>query len=133
MSMNFNEESEKPSFIYKKNPLIAHSFQIFEHKDEKNSYEPVGEYTLINMDEELDITEKKVINLISIMNGRKNLIDFSNLTQERILFNILQKEKESDQEKIIFRTHNGQEISKENAILTIDKGVFHEQQTEQSG
>ena len=132
MVMNFNEQSENPRFIYKHNPLVERSFQIFEYKEKKNTYEPVGDYTLIDDKEDIDITEKKVINLISIMNGRRNLIDFSNLTQERILFNIL-PEKETNQEKIIFRTYNGSDVSKENAILTIEKGVFHEQQIEQSG
>jgi hypothetical protein len=61
MVKNFNIESEKPQFIYKRNPLVKHAFQIFMFKDEKGDYEPVGDYTLLDMSEALDLTEKKVM------------------------------------------------------------------------
>ena len=80
---------------------------------------------MIDTAEAVDITEKKLINLMAIMNGRKPLIDFTNLTQERILFTIVNSSNEDEtSEKIIFRTYDGTGVSKENAVLTIDKGVF---------
>lgn len=123
---SFNEEGEKPRFIYKKNPLLEHSFQIFEYFEHKQNYEPIGEYTLIDLDEDIEITDKKVSNLITIMNGRKRLIDFTNLTNQRVLFNIIPRDEDSTQQKVVFRTHSGEGVSKENAILTIDKGVFND-------
>lgn len=124
---SFNEEGEKPRFIYKRNPLVEHSFQLFEWKEDKSDYEPVGEYVLLDTDEGIDITEKKVMNLISIMNGKKRLIDFTNLTQQRILFNIVSEKDDSVNEKVIFRTYDGDGVSKENAVLTIEKGVFEDE------
>jgi hypothetical protein len=121
---NFNEQSEKPKFIYKPNPLVPHSYQIFQFRDEKKGYEPVGDYTLIDTNEPIDITEKKMTNLISIMNEKQKLIDFKNLTKSRILFNIVPDTPESTHEKVIFRTHDGNGVSKENAVLTIEKGVI---------
>ena len=126
--MDFNEQSEKPRFIYKHNPLAQRSFQIFEHQDSKNTYEPVGDYTLLNTSEAPEITEKKVINLLSLMNGRRKLIDFSHLTKERVLYNVLPEASESDKQKIIFRAYNGQNVSTQNAVLTIEKGVFNDEQ-----
>ena len=130
MSMDFNEKfndkGEKARFMYKHNPLVPHSFQIFEFQEEKKSYEPVEEYTLLNLEEDPDITEKKVINLISILNGKQNLIDFKNLTNERILYNIVSTDDDSKQQKVIFRTYDGSGVSVENAVLTMEKGVFHE-------
>lgn len=125
---SFNEEGEKPRYIYKKNPLVEHSFQIFEYFEHKQNYEPVGEYTLIDLSESIDITEKKVSNLITMMNGRKRLIDLKNLTNERILFNIIPRTEDSTQQKVVFRTFTGEGVSKENAILTVDKGVFNEEE-----
>ncbi|MEM7650708.1 MAG: hypothetical protein AAF204_01325, partial [Pseudomonadota bacterium] len=123
--MDFNTESEKPQFIYKRNPLVEHAFQIFEWKGEKDNYEPVGEYTLLDMNEDLEVTEKKVANLISIMNGRKRLIELSNLTNERILFNVVTDDAPANlNEKVIFRTYTGDGVSQDNAILEIEKGVF---------
>ena len=130
MSMDFNEKfndkGEKSRFMYKHNPLVSRAFQIFEFQEEKKSYEPVGDYTLLDLEEAPDITEKKVINLISIMNGKQNLIDFKNLTNERILYNIIPITADSKQQKVVFRTYDGSGVSKENAILTMEKGVFHD-------
>lgn len=126
MVMNFNSESEKPEFLYKRNSLTQHVFQIFQFKKDKGVYEPVGTYTLLDMAESLDLTEKKVMNLISIMNGKQRLIDFTKLTQERILFNIVPNSPENLNEKVIFRTYDGNSVSKENAVLEIEKGVFED-------
>jgi hypothetical protein len=127
MVMNFNSESEKPEFLYKRNPLTPHVFQIFQFKQDKGVYEPVGTYTLLDVAESLDLTEKKVMNLISIMNGKQRLVDFTKLTQERILFNIVPNSPENLNEKVIFRTYDGNSVSKENAVLEIEKGVFEDE------
>ncbi len=133
MSLNFNEESSKPWFISRINPLVPHSWQIFEYKEEKAEYEPVGDYTLIDTSESADITEKKLINLTAIMNGRKPLIDFENLTETRVLYTIVSSgEPDETQVKIIFRGYDGSGVSKENAVLTIDKGVFDEENSIES-
>lgn len=124
---NFNDKGEKPRFIYKRNPLTEHAFQIFEFKEDKSAYEPIGDYTLIDLDEDLEITEKKLINLISIMNGKKRLTDFSNLTKRRVLFTIVPETPESEKQKVIFRTYDGDGVSTENAVLEIEKGVFHDE------
>jgi hypothetical protein len=122
----FNDQSEKPQFMYKPNPLVPNSWQIFEFKDEKSSYEPVGEYTLIETNEPIDITEKKLINLTRILNGKQDLIMLGKLTGKRILFNIVPKTSETDPTKVIFRDQDGKGVSKENAVLTIEKGVLHD-------
>ncbi len=133
MSMNFNEsfndQGEKPRFIYKRNPLTENAFQIFEFKEEKSDYEPVGDYTLIDLDEDAEITEKKVMNLVTLMNGKKNLIDFTSLTSERILFNVVNESTEDEAQKVIFRTFDGEGVSKENAVLNLEKGVFEDEKT----
>lgn len=123
---DFNEESEKPQFICKPNPLVPHSWQIFQFKEDKKNYEPVGEYVVLDTAEDIEITEKKMFNLAMILNGRKKLIDFTNLTKNRILFNIVPETPESNLQKVIFRTYDGKGVSKENAVLTIEKGVFNE-------
>ncbi len=128
MDMNFNEtfndRGEKARFVYRHNPLIVHSYDIFEYQEDKTSYEPIGEYVLIDIEEPQDITEKKLINMMSLMNGKKNLIDFKSLTDERVLFNIVSEADESSKQKVVFRTYNGQGVSKENAVLTINRGYF---------
>lgn len=121
---SFNEGSEKAEFIYKPNELVPRSFRIFQYKQDKEDYEPVGEYTLLDIGENPEITEKKMVNLISIMNGKKRLVDLSNLTKTRILYNMIPVTPETDRQKVIFRTYDGKGVSTENAVLTIEKGVF---------
>lgn len=129
MSLNFNAESQKPQFISRPNPLVGHSWQIFEYKKDKDSYEPVGDYTVINLKEPVDITEKKLINLMALMNDRQPLIDFTNLTTERILFTMVNSSDEDEtHEKIVFRAYDGSGVSTENAVLTIQKGVFENEE-----
>jgi hypothetical protein len=129
MEQNFNIESEKPPFTYRRNPLIKHAFQIFQWKEEKGDYEPVGDYTLIDLKEDPEVTEKTVMNIVTMLNGRtERVIDLKSLTSERLLFNILTNEddaEESDFVTIMLRTHDGMGVSKENAVLKIERGVFH--------
>lgn len=125
----FNDRGEKPRFMFQPNPLVQHAFLIFEYKDDKNAYEPVGEYILLDTAEALDITHKKLENMMKILNEKQNLINFENLTNERVLFNVVKDEagiEPSPRHKVVFRTFTGNGISKENAVLTIEKGVFDE-------
>jgi len=127
---SFNEEGEKPQFTYKRNPLVDHAFQIFMFKEEKGEYEPVGDYTLLDLDEDLVLTEKKVMNIISLLNGKQSLIDLGNLTKTRVLFTIVPKNSVEDPTKIIFRNHDGSGPSEENAVLVLEKGVIDDSQFE---
>lgn len=123
---SFNEEGVKPGFIYKRNPLVDQAWHIMRFDDGQDDYTPIGEYILLDREEEPDITEKKLFNLVGIMNGRKRLIDFKDLTKERILYNIISETPEDSENKVVFRTYNGNGVSKENAVLTIEKGVLHD-------
>ena len=127
ISENFQDKGEKTRFIYKRNPLVDHAFQIFEFMEDKGQYEPIGEYTLIDMEEDLDFTEKKLANLVILMNEKKTLMDLSNLTNKRVLYNIITDNPDSETKKVVFRTLDGSGVSKENAILEIDKGVLKDE------
>ena len=122
----FNEESSKPQFIYKRNPLVDHAFQICMFRDKNGEYEPVGEYTLLDREEDLSITEKKVMNIVSLLNGKQSLLDLGNLTKTRVLFTIVPKKSVEDPTKIIFRDYDGSGPSEENAVLTLEKGVLYD-------
>lgn len=124
--MDFNELSEKPQFIYKRNPLVEHSFQIFSWRFEKKDYEPVGEYLLLETDEDPTLTEKKVMNIVTLLNGKDGLLDLGELTKTRVLFNVVPKKDVDDPTKLIFRNHDGEGTSTENAILTLEKGVLND-------
>lgn len=123
---DFNEESEKPEFIYRKKPDVARSYFICQFKDEKGDYEPVGDYTVLDLEEDSELSEKRLMNLMVALNDKKRSIDLSTLTKTRILFNIIPRKPEDTHQKVIFRTHDGTGVSSENAIMVIEKEVFDE-------
>lgn len=116
---------ERTRFVARPNPDIARAYQIFEYNIEKSDYEPVGEYVLLNTEEDPEITEKKVINLMTLLNKKKDLIDLSNLTKTRVLYTVVPEARSGDQTKIIFKDYDGSGVSIENAIFTIRKGVLY--------
>lgn len=119
-------EKERPRFIHKPNPLVQRAYQVFEFNHNQNDYVHAGDYILINHDEAHEITEKKVLNLMSLLNGKQELIDLSNLTKARVLYTIVPEAQESNQSKIIFKDYDGTGVSKDNAVFTIRKGVLHD-------
>ncbi len=115
---------ERPRFIHRPNPLIERDYQIFEYDYKKGEYNHVGDYVLLQKDETRDLTEKKVANLMGILNKKDDLMDISNLTKTRVLFTIVPEAQASDQTKIIYKDYDGSGVSKDNAIFTIRKGVL---------
>ncbi len=115
---------ERTRFIHKPNPLVERSYQIFEYDFKRSDYEHAGDYILINKNEKPEVTEKKLINLMTLLNGKDDLIDISSLTTTRVLFTLVPEAQESDHTKIIFKDYDGSGVSKENAVFTIRKGVF---------
>ena len=123
---DFNEESEKPEFIYRAKPHVARSYFIYQFKDDKGDYEPVGDYTVLDLEEEPELSEKRIANLMSALNKKKRSLNLSSLTNARILFNIIPRKPEDTHQKVIFRTYDGTGVSSENAIMVIEKEVFDE-------
>ncbi len=117
---------ERTRFVHKPNPLIERDYQIFEYIIEKGDYEHVGDYVLLNKDEPREITDKKVMNIMTLINGKDDLIDLSNLTTTRLLYTIVPEAQAGDQTKIILKDYDGSGVSKDNAIFTIRKGVLYD-------
>jgi len=115
---------ERTRFIAKPNPMVERAFQVFEYNFTDGKYEHSGDYTLINKDEPRELTDKKVQNLMTLLNGKDEMIDVSNLTKARVLFTLIPEAQAGDQTKMVFKDHDGSGVSKDNAVFTIRKGVF---------
>lgn len=122
----FNNKGEKQRFIYKQNPLSEHAYQIFEFKEDKKNYEPVGEYIVLDLDEDKEVTRLKMNNLVDLLNGREDLQDLGDLTNVRLLFNVVPRQEENDLTKVIFRSFDGSGTSVENAVFMMEKGIINE-------
>lgn len=115
---------ERTRFIHKPNPLVDRAYQIFEYNIESGIYEHVGDYALLNKDEPREATERKVMNLMNVMNKKKDFLDLSNLTKTRVLYTLIPEAQAGNQTKVIFKDYDGSGVSKDNAVFTIRKGVF---------
>ncbi|MCB1592410.1 MAG: hypothetical protein KDI90_08170 [Alphaproteobacteria bacterium] len=126
MEIDFNKQLERPRFIFQPNPLMKRAYQILELMPRNNAYETVGEYILLNHNEDPELTEEKIKNLIILLNGKKNVKDLSKMSKYRALFTVMPETQSGDQTKIIFKDYDGKGVSTDNAVFTIRKGVLHD-------
>ena len=117
---DFNAEGRKPRYEYKLSPVHDRPFLIFKMDQESQSC-AVGDYTVLDPEEDIKLSEKKVINLIALLNGRKNLVQLGHETQSRVLYNIVNQGDDEEKSKVIFY-HLGKEgVSVENALFTMER------------
>ena len=109
----------KAAFTYRPNPVLNGSFLICK-KEQNGALHPVGDYTLLDRNEDLSLTEKKVMNLITLLNGQKDLMPLGEDTKARLLFHRKPKAADDIRTEVIFYAYTGEGVSKENAILTIE-------------
>jgi hypothetical protein len=118
---NFNEITAKRPYTYRRNPLHDHSFIILKQEDDAGEYQPVGDYTLLDTSEDRGLTEKKVMNLIALMNNDEDsLIDLRSETNLRVLY-FKAPSDEPDKTRIIFYTLGEKGVSVENAVLSMNE------------
>lgn len=112
----------KGIFIYRASPVLDRSWMIY-LKDQQGELTPVGDYTVLDRNEQQEISEKKIMNLVSLLNGSDQVIELGEQTQSRLLFHRKPKADASDPMQVIFYTFAGAGVSRENAILTLEAGV----------
>ncbi|MCB9963534.1 MAG: hypothetical protein H6855_00675 [Rhodospirillales bacterium] len=107
--------SRKTYYTYRPHPYQSNSFQIFLMQ---GIYQDLaGDYLLLDHSEERDLTEKTVMNLVALLNGRNELIDLTGYASGRLYFQKLEIDT-AGQGRILFRSYRGDGISTENALLT---------------
>lgn len=116
----------KGTFTYRQSPVLSRSWMIY-CKNAEGDLNPVGDYTVLDRDEDEIISEKKIINLVSLLNGEEELMELGAQTQSRLLFHRKPKKDQADPTQVIFYTFSGEGMSRENAILTLQHGVGDEQ------
>lgn len=112
----------KDTFIYRQSPVLSRSWMIY-RKDGRGDLTPVGDYTVLDREEREDVSEKKIINLVSLLNDSDDMILLGGQTNSRLLFHRKPKIDPQDPDQVIFYTYGGEGVSRENAILTLDPGV----------
>lgn len=114
-----NSQGSESNFTYRPNPLLARSFLIC-RKEQSGDVTPVGDYTILDDNEDLRLAERKVMNLVMRLNGEKQLAQLGEQTRSRLLFHVKPRPENDPRTEIVFYTQSGRGVSKENAILTIE-------------
>ena len=119
-TQDFNAEGAIGKFAYQRSPVNERAFLILKKQDENKEPIPVGDYTVLDKEEDIFLAEKKVTNLVSLLNGRKRLMELGHETKSRILYNIVSEKDEDNKMKVLFYKLEEQGVSKENALFRMD-------------
>lgn len=119
----FNDITAKRAYTYRRHPMHHHSFVILKQDGEAGPYEPIGDYTVLDKSEDLGLSEKKVMNLVALMNDDDDdLIDLRSESEARILY-FRAPTDEPNKTRIIFYALGPQGVSVENAVLSLEEGL----------
>ena len=113
------QHSAGAGFTYRPNPLLARSFLIC-RKDQNGDVSPIGDYTVLDAREDVNLSERKVMNLVMRLNGESDLVPLGDQTKSRLLFHCKPQAEDDLRSTVIFYTYAGNGISTENAILTLE-------------
>lgn len=118
-TQDFNVEGAIGKFAYQRSPVNERAFLILKKQGETKEPIPVGDYTVLDKEEDISLAEKKVTNLVSLLNGRKRLMQLGHETQTRTLYNIVSEKDEDNKMKILFYNLEKEGVSKENALFRL--------------
>lgn len=92
-SMGADQLTEnKRTFTHRASPGLERSFLILE-KMEDGTLSPVGDYYVLDPNEDMDVAEMKVINLVKKLGGESDLLLFGDHTKSRMLFQVCSAEE----------------------------------------
>jgi hypothetical protein len=115
---DFNVEAKTPRYGYMPSPVHPRAFQILKYNESEPR--PVGDYTVLDSSEDLSFSEKKVMNLVSLLNGRKHLVQLGHETGTRVLYHIVSECDDDGKSRVLFYQLGNEGVSVENALLRME-------------
>lgn len=120
---DFNLEAKTPRYGYAPSPVHPRAFQILKYTDSAREVpRPVGDYTVLDSKEDPALSEKKVMNLVSLLNGRKNLMQLGHETGTRVLYHIVSECDDDGKSRVLFYQLGKEGVSIENALFRMEAG-----------
>lgn len=118
---DFNTEARTPRYGYTPSPVNPRAFMIMKHMDSGHAgARTVGDYTVLDSNEDLRISEKKVMNLVSLLNGRQNLIQVGTDSGSRILYHLVSECDDDGKSRVLFYKLGKEGVSVENALFRME-------------
>lgn len=122
--MDFNKPAEQRAFRYERNPVAARGFLIL-RRNSQDRFDPVGDYLVLDDAEDIGVSEKKVMNLVALLNKDEGYVmDLGEVTGTQSRYHIKPEKTERGQTQMVFYALGQEGVSKENAVLSIDEGVL---------
>lgn len=120
-TQDFNQSTLIPRYSYTRSPVNERAFLILERDDVLGDPQPVGDYTVLDREEDLLLSEKKVINLVSLLNGKDGkVIQLGEETKCRTFYKVVGEKDSENKSRIMFYTQKNEGVSKENALFRIE-------------
>lgn len=120
-TQDFNAEARSPKYGYVKSPVHPRAFMILKYKADRGSDpHPVGDYTVLDADEDLGLSERKVMNIVTLLNGRKGLMPLGEGTGSRMLYNQVTECDDDGKSRVVFYRLGEKGVSTENALLRME-------------
>lgn len=125
--MDFNQSTELPRYSYTRSPVNARAFLILLQESAHDKAEPVGDYTVLDKDEDILLAEKKVMNLISLLNEKPGKVIQLDGVEGRTHYNVISHPEETEELKVIFYTQKREGVSTENALFRVksDEAIWN--------
>lgn len=119
---DFNAQGNAHRYSYSHSPVDPNAFMILKYADGLTE-EPVavGDYTVLDGLEDPSLSERKVMNIVSLLNGRKQLMQLGHETKSRTLYKILTEADEGNRQNIMFYNLGAEGVSIENALLRLER------------
>ncbi len=122
---DFNSEAGPARYSYRPSPVHGRAYQILKHQEDRSKDpRPVGEYTVLDAKEDPSLSEKKVMNMVSLLNGRKKLMQLGRETGIRVLYHIVTECDDDGMARVVFYNLGKEGVSIENALFRIEKDEY---------
>jgi hypothetical protein len=122
---DFNAEAAPAAYGYRSSPVNPRAFQFTRLDEDAREPAIVGDYTILDKNEDVALAEKKVMNLVSLLNGRKNLMQLGHETSTRVLYKVVTECDDDGKTRIVFYNLGREGVSVENALFRIEKEIYH--------
>tara|TARA_A200000113_G_scaffold168512_1_gene153340 strand:+ start:149 stop:529 length:381 start_codon:yes stop_codon:yes gene_type:complete len=123
MEEEFKKANESVMFSYRRHSESKQTYTLLKSTSDAG-YQPVGDYTVLDKKEDCGLSEKKVMNLVALLNGKDATNDVSEDIEGTKLFYYESPSAQTDKTKIVFYKQDGSGVSKENALFLINKEVW---------
>lgn len=121
---DFNAEAAPAAYGYRSSPVNPRAFQFTRLDEDAREPAIVGDYTILDKNEDVALAEKKVMNLVSLLNGRKNLMTLGHETNTRVLYKVVTERDADNKTRIMFYNLGKEGVSVENALFRVEKEIY---------